>query len=103
MFNYKETLEAMRRERASMQAEMEKLDQAIAALQMLTGTAAQVRSKPGRAAQPKKTRKAKRKISAEGLKNIINAQNRRWAKVRTAGKAKARGAGKKVSELAKKK
>ena len=32
MFNYKETLEKMRRERASMQAEVDKLDQAIAAL-----------------------------------------------------------------------
>ena len=40
MFNYKETLEAMRRERASLQAEMDKLDQAIAALQVLAGTTA---------------------------------------------------------------
>ena len=40
MFNYKETLEAMRRERASRLLEIQKLDQAIAALQMLTGTTA---------------------------------------------------------------
>jgi hypothetical protein len=32
MFDYRETLQKMRRERASMQAEIDKLDQAIAAL-----------------------------------------------------------------------
>jgi hypothetical protein len=33
MFNYKQTQQKMRRERASMQAALDKLDQAIAALQ----------------------------------------------------------------------
>ena len=37
MFNYKETLQKMKRERASMQAEVAKLDQAIGALQRSWG------------------------------------------------------------------
>jgi len=92
MFNYKETLEAMRRERAYLQAEVDKLNQAIAALEMLTGTTALAGTKPRRSAQTKKT--AKRKISRQGLQNIIDAQSKRWAKVRAAAKAKAKPAGK---------
>ena len=102
MLNYKETLDAMRRELASLQAEVDKLDQAISALQMLSGTAPTARIRPGRSAQPKKTKKTKRKIYAEGLKNIIDAQNKRWAKVRAAAKTKVKGPGKKASEPAKK-
>ena len=34
MFNYKQTWEAMRKERTSMQAELHKLDQAITAPKM---------------------------------------------------------------------
>jgi hypothetical protein len=95
MFNYKQTLQKMKRERASLQAEVDKLDQAIAALQLLTGEAAVTRTKPKpRSAQAKKARKAKRKISAEGLRNIIRAQNKRWAKVRAAAKTKGKAAGK---------
>jgi hypothetical protein len=75
MFNYNATLQSMRRERASMQAEVEKLDQAIAALQALAGDGALSRTKPGRSAQAKKVRKVKRKISREGLQNIIDAQS----------------------------
>ena len=75
MFNYKETLEAMIRERASMQAEVDKLDQAIAALQMLTGTTAPPGAKPRRRSVPAK-KSPRRKISAQGLQNIIRAQNR---------------------------
>ena len=92
MFNYKETLKTMRRERASKQAEIDKLDQAIAALQMLVGSSARAATKPGRSAPPKKTKKTKRKISREGLENIIDAQNRRWAKVRAAAKTKVKAA-----------
>jgi len=104
MFNYKVTLEALRRERASMQAEIDKLDQAIAALQALAGDEALSRTKPKRSAQAKKVRKAKRKISRAGLQNIIDAQNKRWAKVRAAAKTKVKAApGKKASEPAKKK
>jgi hypothetical protein len=98
MFNYKVTLEVMRRERASMQAEVDRLDQAIAALQMLTGTTALAGTKPRRSAQAKKTAKAKRKISRQGLQNIIDAQNKRWAKVRAATKNKVKGSRKKVLE-----
>jgi len=97
MFNYKATLQKMRRERASMQAEVDKLDQAIAALQMLVGNPAVTRTKPRRSAQAKNSPKTKRKISAEGLKNIIDAQNRRWAKVRAAAKAKPKSSRKKVT------
>jgi len=79
MFNYKATLEAMRRERASMQTEVDKLDQAIAALQMLTGTTAVAGTKPRRSALAEKIPRAKRKISREDLQNIIDAQNKRWA------------------------
>jgi hypothetical protein len=58
-------------------------------------TAQTEKLRPG---QARKTRKAKRKISAEGLKNIIDAQNGRWAKVRAARKAKAKAAsGKKAA------
>ena len=99
MFNYKATLQSMRRERASLQAEVDKLDQAIAALQMLVGSTALARTKPGRSAQAEKAPKAKRKISAQGLQNIIRAQNKRWAKVRAAAKAKGKAPSrKKASE-----
>jgi len=103
MFNYKVTLKAMRRERVLRQAEIDKLDQAIAALQLLTGNTAVARTKPGRSAQPKIAKEAKRKISREGLQNIIDAQNKRWAKVRAAANTKVKAAGKKASESAKKK
>jgi hypothetical protein len=127
MFDYKETLQKMRRGRASMQAEIEKLGQAIAALQALVGTGVPAATKSGisakahrRISQTQKKRwakvkrtnhrnasntaKAKRKISAQGLRNIIRAQNKRWGKVRAAAKAKVKGtAGKKASEPAKKK
>ena|SRR6187402_2744263 len=99
MFNYKETLEAMRRERASMQTEVDKLEQAIAALQMLTTTTVVAGTKPRHSALAKKTPKAKRKISREGLQNIIDAQNKRWAKVRAAAKTKVKAVpGKRASE-----
>jgi hypothetical protein len=57
-----------------MQAEVDKLDQAIAALQMLVGNAAVARTKPRRSAHAKKARRAKRKISREGLQNICSKQ-----------------------------
>jgi hypothetical protein len=103
MFNYKETLQKMRRERASMQAEIEKLDQAIAALQALAGTKVSTPAKSGLSAKARrgashsnirKTAKKKQKISAEGLRNIIRAQNKRWAKVRAAAKKKGKASGK---------
>jgi hypothetical protein len=104
MFNYKETLEAMKRERASMQAEIDKLDQAIAALQALAGNKVSTPAKSGLSAKARRgashsnirktAKKKKRKISAEGLRNIIRAQNKRWAKVRAAAKTKGKAAGK---------
>lgn len=117
MFNYKETLQAMNRERASMQAEVDKLDQAISALQAVVGGVASAKTKPtasiqSRAhvsqAQKKRSTKVtqamnaeqqvKAKISAQGLRNIVAAQKKRWAKVRAAAKAKAKPAsGKNIS------
>lgn len=114
MFNYKETLQAMNRERASMQAEVDKLNQAISALQAVVGGVASAKTKPtasiqsrAHVSQAQKKRSAKvtqaaqqvkAKISAQGLRNIVAAQKRRWAKVRAAAKAKAKPAsGKNVS------
>jgi hypothetical protein len=107
MFNYKQTLETMRKERASLQAELEKLDRAISALASVVGGAVAIGAKqPAKKRQqvlqpqkqqPTKLRskgsqssKSKGKISAEGLRNIIEAQKRRWAKVRAAAKTKAK-------------
>ena len=107
MFNYKQTLETMRQERASLQAELETLDRAISALASVVGGAAATKAKqPAKKRQqtlqapkqqPAKVRgkgsqasKPKAKISAEGLRNIIEAQKKRWAKVRAAAKAKAK-------------
>jgi len=120
MFNYEETLQAMRSQRASMQQELDRLDRAISALQAVVGHPAPVRSTPkpsvqrrrevsqtqekrlvkGKQAnntQDKKAEKAKPKISAQGLRNIVEAQKKRWAKVRAAAKAKA-VSGRKVPE-----
>jgi len=117
MFNYKETLQAMKRERASTQAEVDKLDQAISALQAVVGNAGPAKTNPTLPVQSrrqisqaqkkrrakvkqaqhtkeKKAEKAKPKISAQGLRNIVEAQKKRWAKVRAAAKAKAVSASK---------
>jgi len=100
MFNYKQTLETMRKERASLQAELEKLDRVISALASVVGGAVAIGAKrPAKKrrqilqAQNRKgsqSSKSKGKISAEGLRNIIEAQKRRWAKVRAAAKTKAK-------------
>lgn len=117
MFNYEETLQAMRRQRALMQQELARLDRAISALQAVVGNPAPARSVPKPSAQSrrvvpqaqekrlvkgkqvknnqeKKAEKHKPKISAQGLRNIVEAQKKRWAKVRAAAKAKAKPAAK---------
>lgn len=96
MFNYKETLQAMRGARASMQAELDKLDQAISALEAVVDKTAPTKTKR-KLSQAQKKRRAKvkegananekkprtrSKISAQGLRNIVAAQKRRWSKVR---------------------
>src|SRR5262245_23870596 len=111
MFNYKRTLQAMKRDRDSMQAEAEKLDQAIAALQALAGNSAPERThvkfsasarqqislaqkkrwakvKRAEDVKARNSAKARPKISVQGLRNIVEGQRRRWAKVR-ASKTKA--------------
>ena len=107
MFNYKQTLETMRKERATLQAELDKLDRVISVLASAVGGPAATKAKQSakkrpqtlqaQKQQPAKVRskgsqsgKPKSKISAEGLRNIIEAQKKRWAKVRAAAKAKAK-------------
>lgn len=103
MFNYKETLQAMRGERASMQAELDKLDQAISALESVLGKASATKAKRRlsiksrrQISQAQNANKGKigtrSKISAQGLRNIVQAQKRRWAKVRAASRAKTKSA-----------
>jgi hypothetical protein len=100
MFNYQETLQAMKAQRASLQQELDRLDKAIAALASLVGNASlsraaaksAVQRKQGQSAKPKKVNKARPKISAQGLRNIVEAQKKRWAKVRAAANAKAKAA-----------
>lgn len=117
MFNYKETLQAMKRERAAMQAEVDKFDQAISALQAVVGNAGPAKTNPtlsvqsrrqisraqkkrwAKVKQAENAKEKKAKISAQGLRNIVEAQRKRWAKVKAAARAKAKPApGKKVSE-----
>lgn len=109
MFNYQETLQAMRSQRASMQQELDRLDRAISALQAVVSSPAPakntpkssvqsgrdvsrrgsrpVKAKPAKSSIQEKAQQPKRKISAQGLRNIIEAQKKRWANVRSAAKA----------------
>jgi hypothetical protein len=108
MFNYQETLQAMRSQRASMQQELDRLDRAISALQAVVSSPAPakntpkssvqsgrdisrgsrpVKAKPAKSSIQEKAQPPKRKISAQGLRNIVEAQRKRWAKVRSAAKA----------------
>jgi len=107
MFNYKQTLEAMRKERASLQAELAKFDRAISALaSVVGGTAATKAKQPAKKSQQTsqaqkpqaakmrgkgiQSSKPKAKISAQGLLNIVEAQKKRWARVRAAAKSKGK-------------
>ena len=115
MFNYEETLQAMRSQRASMQRELDRLDRAISALQTVVGSPAGTTTKPrtqsrrevrqsvgkllvsakqAKATKERKAEKPKPQISAQGLRNIVEAQKKRWAKVRAAAKGKAKAAAK---------
>ena len=76
--NYRETLESLKRERTAKQTEVTKLDTAISAVQALAGNSGQ---KPGVSSQGR--------MSKEGVQRIVEAQKRRWAKVR-AEKSKKR-------------
>ena len=100
MFNLKQTWESIRKERASMQAELDKLDRAISALRPLVDGAPPSKVKPSlkrrepiSQAQGNKANKSNRKkskISAQGLRNIVEAQKRRWARVKAAVKSKGK-------------
>jgi hypothetical protein len=97
----------MRKERASLQAELETLDRAISPLASVVGGAAATQAKQAAKKgqqtlqapkqQPAKVRskgsqasKPKAKISAEGLRNIVEAQKKRGARVRAAAKSKGK-------------
>ena len=108
MFNYNETLQALRGERASMEADLDKINRAISALKAVVDQAAPTKAKRrlsikrrreiSQSQNAKKTTIGMRsKISAQGLRNIVEAQKKRWAKVRAA-KAKWRSSAKKGSE-----
>jgi len=98
MFNLKQTWESMRKERASMQAELDRLDRAISALRPLVDGAAPIKVKPSfkegepiSRAQGKRANQSNRPkstISAQGLRNIVEAQKKRWARVKAAAKSK---------------
>jgi len=110
MFNYKQTLEAMKEDRASVQEELEKLDRAISALSSVVDGAVRTKATPPKRGQPisqarkqqsakvkeaqnnkgSQSTKPKPKISAQGLRNIVAAQKKRWAKVKAAAKGKAK-------------
>ena len=100
MFNLKQTWESMRKERASMQAELDRLDRAISALRPLVDGAPSTKVKPSlkrreliSQAQGNKANKSNRrksKISAQGLRNIVEAQKKRWARVKAAAKSKGK-------------
>jgi len=109
MFNYEETLRAMKSQRVSMQQELDRLDRAISALQVVLGSPGPASSTAKPSAQrkrlakvkqtadkkAKRTDRAKAKISAQGLRNIVEAQKKRWAKVRAAKAKEKSTAGKK--------
>jgi hypothetical protein len=75
-----------------LQAERERIDKAIAAIQALEKESAATSSAktPGRPAA-KKAPGRKRRLSAEGRKRIAEAARRRWAAVHKAAAAKSAG------------
>ena len=100
MFNLKQTWESMRKERASRQAELDRLDRAISALRPLVDGAPPTKVKPAlkrrklisqaQGHKANKSNRRKSKISAQGLRNIVEAQKKRWARVKAAAKSKGK-------------
>ncbi len=81
MKSLNQVLAQLKAERSKAQAEVNKLDQAIAAIQRLGGKAV---AKAGRRAGAGRKRKVK--ISAAGRARIAAAQRARWAKYKAAKK-----------------
>jgi hypothetical protein len=98
MFNLKQTWESMRKERAAMQAELDRLDRAISALRPFVDGSPPTQVKPSlkrrELNKANKSDRRKSKISAQGLRNIVEAQKKRWARVKASAKSKG-----KVSKL----
>ena len=68
MFNYKQTLETMRKERSSLQAELEKLDRAISALTSVVAGTATTRGKQSakkRQQTPQAQKQQRAKVSSK--------------------------------------
>jgi len=98
---YNNVLAALRRERQSMLADLTRLDEAISALQTVVGRRITVKPKaqatrsartPQGAARRLKENtggKPRPRISAQGRRNIVEGQRRRWAKVRAAARTQA--------------
>ena len=72
-------------------SERDRIDQAIAALEAIEGTAA-----PSAHAKAMAAPKPKRRLSAAGRKRIIEAAKKRWAAVKAANKPAAKTAAKKA-------
>jgi hypothetical protein len=71
MANLGNALQELREERSGTQLRLEKLDQAISAIESLNGTGV-----------PQNTRQTKRIISAASRRKMARAQKARWAKVK---------------------
>jgi hypothetical protein len=71
MANLGNALQELREERSGTQLRLEKLDQAISAIESLNGTGV-----------PQNTRQTKRIISAASRRKMAQAQKARWAKVK---------------------
>jgi hypothetical protein len=76
-----------------LQAERERIEKAIAAIQALEkeSAAPSAARAPGRPPAAKKAPGRKRRLSAEGRKRIAEAARRRWAAVHKAAAAKSAG------------
>jgi hypothetical protein len=81
MANLENTLLQLRAEHSRAQLELEKLGQAISAIELLNGSGAS-----------RTTNQPKRVISAASRRKMALAQKARWAKVRSGSKPVARAA-----------
>ena len=96
MSKFSSALAALRSERESMLADLSRLNEVISALETFAGkpTATRLRTRlKGKPHSNSLKRSAavrtKPRISAQGRRNIAEAQRKRWARVKAAGKGKA--------------
>ena len=84
MANLSRVINELRRERDRLSGEVERLDNAIAALDHIGGS-----SSGHRAGGARQGRRPRRKLSAAARARIAAAQRARWAKVRGRAEKKA--------------